>query len=70
MLEKEKIGSSFPMGDHNALARSLIELLGKPERARKMGERGRKFVLSSHSWEGIVTRLEATFQELTATKKG
>jgi glycosyltransferase involved in cell wall biosynthesis len=70
MLEREKMGSSFLMGDHNALARSLIELLGKPERAKEMGERGRKFVLNSHSWERIVTRLEATFQTLVAREKG
>jgi glycosyltransferase involved in cell wall biosynthesis len=70
MLEKEEIGTSFPMGDHNALARRLIELLGIPERAREMGERGRQFVLENHSWERIVGSLEATFQEVTAREKG
>lgn len=69
MLEKEAIGTSFPMGDHHALARRLIELLGRPDRARKMGERGRQFVLDNHSWESIVGSLEATFQELKARKK-
>jgi glycosyltransferase involved in cell wall biosynthesis len=70
MLEEEAIGFSFAMGDHRALARRIVELFGEPERAREMGERGRKFVLDNHSWDVIVGSLGATFQTLMARKKG
>lgn len=69
LLEEERIGLSFPMGDHQALARAIIDLLSNEEQAKEMGERGRDFVIRNHAWEIIVDKLEATFQELIGAKK-
>jgi glycosyltransferase involved in cell wall biosynthesis len=70
LLEKERIGRSFPMGDHDSLARVLIDLLNNRETLKEMGEKGRAFVVNNHAWEIIVDRLEAAFQGLIAAKEG
>jgi glycosyltransferase involved in cell wall biosynthesis len=70
MLEKEAIGSSFAMGNHQSLARAIIDLLGNKEKLEEMGERARDFVIHNHAWEIIVDGLGATFQELHREKGG
>lgn len=70
MLEKAGIGLSFTMGDHEALAKAIIALLNDGDRSRDMGEKGRDFVVNNYSWEIIVDKLEATFQELIGAKEG
>lgn len=69
MLEKEGIGLSFPMGDHEALAREIITLLDDRDKLREMGKRGRDFVVKNYSWEIIVDKLETLFNGLVGTKK-
>jgi len=69
MLEKERIGRSFPMGDHDSLARVLIDLLNNRETLKEMGERGRDFVVSHHAWEIIVDKLADSFQGFMKAKE-
>jgi glycosyltransferase involved in cell wall biosynthesis len=69
LLEKQGMGRSFPMGDHNSLAMLLIDLLSSRATLKDMGEKGRKFVIDNHSWEGIVSALEARLQTCMARKK-
>jgi len=70
LLEKERMGRSFPMGDHDSLAREIIDLLNDRETLKEMGERGRDFVVRHHAWKIIVDRLEAAFQGLIVAKEG
>lgn len=69
MLEREAIGVSFPMGDHNGLAKAIIDLLNNEAQLREMGERGRDFIIKNHAWEIIVDKLEAAFQGLIGARK-
>ncbi len=46
----------------NEVANALIELLGDPERARRMGEAARQFVRSEFSFESFCKRLQAGLQ--------
>jgi len=49
-------GFVVPGGDHKALAARLVEVLSDPERARTMGEAGRRFVERNHRWDDVVAR--------------
>jgi len=69
MLEKERIGVSFPMGDHRSLAEAIIDLLSNKEQLKEMGEKGRDFVVQNHAWEVIVDKLEESFQSLIGAKE-
>jgi len=69
MLEKEGMGASFRMGDHEALARVIIALLNDTDRLRDMGKKGRDFVVNNYSWEIIVDKLETLFDGLIGTTK-
>ena len=44
-----------------AIAMSLTTLLDDPEKARRMGQRGREFVLAEFTWERVVERLYGGF---------
>jgi glycosyltransferase involved in cell wall biosynthesis len=69
LLEKEGIGRSFPMGDHNFLASVLIDLLNNRETLKEMGERGREFVVRNHAWEIIVDKLADSFHGFMKAKE-
>lgn len=45
--------------DRRGLAAALAGLLGDPERARRMGEAGRRFVEERHAWDTVVARFGA-----------
>jgi len=68
LLEKERMGRSFPMGDHNSLARVLIDLLSNRDMLKEMGARGRDFVVQHHAWGIIVDKLEAAFRSFIGAK--
>jgi glycosyltransferase involved in cell wall biosynthesis len=69
MLQREGIGFSFRMGDHEALAGVVITVLDDRDRLQHMGEKGRDFVVNNYSWEIIVDKLEALFDGLIGTTK-
>ena len=48
------------------LAGTINELLGDPERARKMGAAGRRRVLAEFTWSGIAARTVALYEKLTS----
>lgn len=52
-------GFVVPGRDHRALAQSLVELLGDPARARRMGEAARAFMEEYHHWDRVVERYRA-----------
>lgn len=59
---RELIGESrgivgVPPEDPKALAEAIVELLADPERQRRLGERGRAFVVADHSWGSIARKV-------------
>jgi glycosyltransferase involved in cell wall biosynthesis len=61
-------GMLVPVDDHAALADCLIELLGKPELAREIGERGRRYCAQTRSIETIDARLRALYAAVAAAR--
>jgi glycosyltransferase involved in cell wall biosynthesis len=58
MLERESIGLSFPMGNSDELAKSIIFLLNDRTRLQQMGKKAREFVVNNCSWEATVGQLQ------------
>lgn len=50
-------------GDAVDLAGKLVDLLGDPARAQRMGEQGRKLVLRDHDWEALVDQTETVLAD-------
>jgi glycosyltransferase involved in cell wall biosynthesis len=61
-------GLLVPPKDPEALAQAIITFLRNPERARAMGEAGRKRVLEHFTVERMVAETERVYQELLAQK--
>jgi glycosyltransferase involved in cell wall biosynthesis len=53
-------------GDDEMMAARIISLLGEPERAREMGERGRRLVAEKFSCEAQLERTENLYDRLLA----
>jgi glycosyltransferase involved in cell wall biosynthesis len=62
-------GMLVPVGDDNALARCLIDLLADPQLARTVGERGRQFCLATRSVEAVDPQLRDLYVAATAARK-
>jgi L-malate glycosyltransferase len=62
-------GYIVPPEDDETMARRIVSLLQEPERARTMGESGRRVVKEKFSCEAQVERLENLYDELLATAK-
>jgi glycosyltransferase involved in cell wall biosynthesis len=55
-------------GDADGFARAILALLDAPERARAMGEAGRRRVLERHSWRKSAEKLVALYDRLLAAR--
>jgi len=60
----EQTGLLVPPGDAAALAAAIASLLDNPERAKAMGEAGRRRAASHFSWECYVAAHEDLFQQV------
>lgn len=49
----DDVGILIPPKDPDAIADAVIELFNNPERAKKMGENARKYVVSTYTWEKV-----------------
>lgn len=67
-IEEGETGFVVPPGDDAALAARIVELLREPERARSMGERGRRVVESKFSCAAQVERTLALYEELLTAR--
>lgn len=50
LLPKERIGWSYPLGDHEALAARILDLAANPEEVKATGTRAREFLLTAYSF--------------------
>jgi len=57
-------GRIVPNRDGPALGRAVLEILGDPDLAARMGERGRKTVEGRYEWPAIVSEIEAIYARL------
>ncbi|HEY0077651.1 MAG TPA: glycosyltransferase [Pyrinomonadaceae bacterium] len=67
ILEGET-GHLVSVGDDEALAARIISLLEEPERARRMGEQGRRRILENFSCEAQLERTEKLYERLLASR--
>lgn len=61
-------GLLVPPGDAGALAAALSALVGDPELAARLGERGRDHVAREFAWPVIIRRLLALYERLAGTR--
>lgn len=62
-LDHIKLAQSVPV-DPFALHEALRQLVAEPELRRRFGEASRRRALQHHSWEVVISRYEALWQEL------
>ncbi|MHA1940173.1 MAG: glycosyltransferase family 4 protein [Candidatus Hodarchaeales archaeon] len=61
VLDQEKVGTSFRMGDSLALSDAIIALLKDSSQLSLFGKKARKYVVEKCSWQKIVDKLENYF---------
>ncbi|MDA1000647.1 MAG: glycosyltransferase family 4 protein [bacterium] len=59
-------GVVVPPGDPEALAAAIEEMLADPERRRRMGESGKKYVTENHSLTRMIEETERLYNEVLA----
>jgi glycosyltransferase involved in cell wall biosynthesis len=67
VVEHGKDGLVVPFGDAHALAKAFDRLLGRPDEARLMGERGREKVLRAHTWDKKLMAISGIYGKLLET---
>lgn len=65
IIEDGRNGYLTTMRDSSSLAKSINQILSKPEHRKRMGENSRKYVYNEHSWSSLVERLEIQYSGLT-----
>ncbi|HET6456203.1 MAG TPA: glycosyltransferase [Armatimonadota bacterium] len=66
-MVEEKTGFLAPAGDADALAKRVLQLANNPDKAREMGQAGRRRVEDRFSKETMVRHLEDMFQRLVSS---
>ena len=64
VVKPGETGVLVPPGDAGALAAALLETLGDRERAKALGQGGRRLLESEMTWERIAERYEELFAKL------
>lgn len=60
----------FQPGNYEEMASRVLELRNDPSLRRRMGTRGRKYVLAKYSWPSCVGTMLAVYNEVVDTSKG
>jgi glycosyltransferase involved in cell wall biosynthesis len=55
-------GRKVPLGDAEALSRSLIEVLQNPELARAMGAYNRHIAETEYAWPSVISKVERAYE--------
>jgi glycosyltransferase involved in cell wall biosynthesis len=66
IINRHGCGLCVPVEDARALAAALTELLDDPQRARVMGERGRRAAEAHFTWESEASKLLGLYERLLA----
>ena len=66
----ERTGLLVEPGDHEGLAESIIRLLQDNELSAGLARNAREFIISEHSLESMVEKLEGLYKELLRRKSG
>jgi glycosyltransferase involved in cell wall biosynthesis len=67
-IEEGETGFVVPPGDDGGLGERVALLLADPERARRMGERGRRVVAERFSCEAQLANVESLYESLLARR--
>jgi glycosyltransferase involved in cell wall biosynthesis len=59
-------GILVPAGEAESLAEALVDLLGDPDRAARMGRHGHAEVLTEHTWERVADRMAPYIEQVAA----
>ena len=68
-LINEQGGRKVPVGDADALARSLIEVLQNPVLARAMGAHNRHVAETEYAWPAVIAKVERTYSAAIDAKR-
>jgi glycosyltransferase involved in cell wall biosynthesis len=63
-------GIAIPPDDARELVMAINDVLGDPERARAMGQAGRRFVEERYSLTSLATRLRPVYERLASRPQG
>jgi glycosyltransferase involved in cell wall biosynthesis len=61
VVSRHQCGLCVDPGDPEDLAAAILQLLGDPQKAREMGERGRQAVVRNYDWEHQLDHLVALY---------
>jgi len=70
VMDIGKSGLLVPKQNPDAIADSVIKIIGNPEMIRQMGARGRELVETKYDWPIISKEIEAVYRKAIAKKKG
>ena len=63
-------GFLIPVGDSHALAGAILDVLRDPRRSSSMGQRNLQIVQNEYTWERVINRTEALYQEMVLKEAG
>jgi len=63
-------GFLIPVGDSHALAGAILDVLSDPGRSSSMGQRNLLIVQNEYTWELVINRTEALYQEMVLKEAG
>lgn len=61
LIQEGKNGRRVPVGDSDALAAAIVDVLSDPVRARQMGDEGFNTVVPSYGLEAMLTEIESMY---------
>jgi glycosyltransferase involved in cell wall biosynthesis len=64
VIDEDKTGLLVDFGDVQGLAQALTQVLSDPNKARQMGQAGRKRVEEKFTWETVTTQIEKVYREV------